>query len=583
MHPLRSLRRRAFLSSCLLITGVPSLPASTLYWAPSGAAAVGPGGSGAWRDGAGNWSLNAEGTVIARWANANRDTAEFRGVAGSNAVVIEGNVSAGALLFRSSGYTLSGGTLILGRASGSGHVTLLDTAAEAGDNTVSSSIVVHDAGTIGSSVNYIINNAGVGALTLGGELSLDYGGQNPAGNKVFVFQTGNAGASIVLNANTARGAARETISRLSLVFGQNGSSRTQAEAVNGTFFVNGDNSCGRGTAVHGGTVIAGNNDALGTGTISLGNSGSRGDIKLLTVGPRILSNAITTSGGSSSQVYIGGGTAHEATFRGTLNLTGFGTVGTAGKPGTVSNPDPILTAVEGGKVNFNGPLNTTVAIPRGLIKQGSGIVSLNNESGNTLKGPTVIKEGTLLLMNTSGSATGDASQLAVDAVAVTVEPNAALGGTGLTSGRVSAAAATSVFTPGDMSKEGVSTVGTLKLDGGLVAPSGATFVFDINGAVADRIHFGSAPLDLDGIVTVRFTCLDAVRTGTPYRLMTGSGDWSSTSATFVFDTPAGYTLDASYGDGNGYVFDPTAGLLTVQFASLPEPSTYALIADAAAR
>jgi fibronectin-binding autotransporter adhesin len=563
----------------LLTAGLHSLSGATLYWDATGAAA-GVGGSGAWGDGSGNWSIDADGIVTARWANTNRDTADFRGHASPYRVKVSDSVSAGALLFHSGGYTLSGATLVLGRISGTGHATLLNYMTGEGDNTISANIVVHDAGTIGSTANYIINNSGTGALTLAGDLSFDFGGRMPAGNKSLVFQTGTANASIVLNGNIARGAPRDTTARLALVFGQGGTTRANAEAANGTFFVNGDNTCGRGAAIHGGVVIVGHNNAFGSATVSLGNSGSRGDVKLLTDGARSLANAITISGAASSQVYVGGGTAHESTFRGDFNLTGFGILGTDGNPGTISNPDPILIAVAGGKVNFDGALSTSVAIPRGVIKQGAGIVSLNNKSGNNLKGVTMINEGTLLLMNTSGSATGDASQLSSGKVAVVVEADARLGGSGSTSGLVGAKASTSVITPGDMTKDGVSAVGTLNLTGGLVANSGATFALDVNGAAIDCIHLGSAVLDLDGVVTVHFTRLGAVQTGTAYRIVTGSGDWSSSSATFVFNSPTGYVLDTTYGDGNGYLFDRTAGSLTVQFAPLPEPSTYASSADA---
>jgi hypothetical protein len=192
---------------------------------------------------------------------------------------------------------------------------------------------------------------------------------------------------------------------------------------------------------------------------------------------------------------------------------------------------------------------------------------------------TLVREGTLLLMNTRGSATGDASQLAFGSVAVKVEANARLGGSGATTGRVGASAATSVLTPGDMTKEGVSAIGTLNLTGGLVAPKGATFAFDISGSAIDRINLGAAVLDLDGSIIVNFTELGPVRTGSPYHLLTGSGNWSATTADFIFNCPAGYVLDPAYGEGRGYLFDPAGGTLTVQFAPFPEPSTYPLIGD----
>jgi autotransporter-associated beta strand protein len=573
-HHQHPLQRKALLSLCVLTVGLAPLSAATLYWDTNGSTS-GLGGAGIWQDGSGLWSTDIAGTTPATWANVNRDTADFRGT--GDAVTVGSGVSTGALLFNAGGYTLSGSAITLGRASGTGNVTVLNYASGTGANTISSNIIVDDVGTVGTVANYTFNNSGTGSLTFGGTITLNYGSGTPAGNKALVFQTGTSSASITLNGNIAQGANGGAASLLALTFGQGGSSQANAQAINGTFYVNGSNTYGRGTTISGGTVIVGNNSALGSGTISIGNSGSRGDIKLLTEGERLIANAVSTSGANTAQVYVGGNSAHESTFSGNFNLNGFGT---GGNPGTISSLNPIFTAVAGGKVNFTGVLGASSLIPRGIIKQGAGIVSFNSTTGNTYKGATLVNEGTLLLMNTSGSATGDASQLAPGSVAVTVAANARLGGTGITTGLVGASAATSVFTPGGMTKEGVSSIGTLTLSGGLTATNGATFAFDVNGASVDTIHFGTGALDLDGVVTFDFTSLGTVQTGTAYSLFTGTGDWSSVAATFVFNGPAGYVLDTSYGSGNGYIFNADTHSLTVQFGAIPEPSTYALLAGA---
>jgi autotransporter-associated beta strand protein len=573
-HHKHPLRRKALLSLCLLTAGLSPLSAATLYWDTNGVT-PGLGEAGTWQEGSGNWSTDTSGTLPTTWINANRDTADFRGTAG--AVTLGGGVSAGAVLFNAGGYTLSGADLTLGRASGTGNVTILNYASGTGANAISSNIIVDDVGTVGTVTNYTFNNSGTGSLTLGGNITLNYGSGTPAGNKTLVFQTGTSSASITLNGNIAQGANGGAASLWALTIGQGGSSQANAQAINGTFYINGSNTYGRGTTISGGTVILGHSNALGSGTISVGNSGARGEMKLLTEGALTITNAVSVSGAATSQVYIGGNSAHESTYSGGFNLNGFGT---SGSPGTISTPNPILTAVAGGKVNFTGVLAASSGIPRGIIKQGAGIVSLGSLTGNTYKGPTLINEGTLLIMNTSGSATGDASQLAPGSVAVTVAANARLGGTGFTTGLVGASAATSVFTPGGMTKEGVSSIGTLNLTGGLTAANGASFAFDVNGTLADAINFGSAALDLDGTVTLDFTSLGTVQTGAAYSLFTGTGDWSSVSATFAFNGPAGYVLDTTYGSGNGYIFDASNHLLTVQFAAVPEPSTYALFAGA---
>lgn len=575
--------RRTFILG-LLLTGLLPLSGATLYWTGPGANA-----SGTWQEGAGNWSTDLAGTSPASWTNANRDVAEFRS-SGPTRVVVADTVAASALTFQSGGHTLSGATLRLGRASDTGHHTVLTYAAGTGDTVISNSIVIHDAGTVSSTANYIFSNTAQGALTLEGDVSLDYGGHTPAGIKTLFFHTGSPLATLILGGNINPGAAGATASRFGLTLGQGGTSRANAMALNGTFRINGSNTAGRIT-LNGGTVIVGNDNAFGSGFVSVGTTGSRGDVQLLLAGPRTFGNSISVSGAASARIVIGGATADDTTFNADLNLTGFGTAGKRTTLGTISNPNPILTAVAGGKVNFAGLLNTTAAIPRGFIKEGAGIVSLTRDGGNNLKGPVFVNEGTLLLMNSSGSATGDASQLAPGSVGVSIEPGARLGGIGTATGLIGASASTSVLTPGDMTKEGISSIGTLNLLGGFVAKNGATFAFDINGGAADQVHFGSAALALNGIITCRFTELGGVRTGTDYRLLTGSGDWSSSSPQFIIQAPPGYAPDPAYGSGKGYVFDPSARSLTVRFlassgpaspassapeTAVPEPSIYTL-------
>jgi autotransporter-associated beta strand protein len=196
----------------------------------------------------------------------------------------------------------------------------------------------------------------------------------------------------------------------------------------------------------------------------------------------------------------------------------------------------------------------------------TGIVKFSRAAGNTYDGGTTVYAGTLLVTNTSGSATGTG--------AVAVNAGARLGGTGYITGAVTAADATSAFAPGDL-----NATGTLHLSGGLIASTGATFNFDLNGVSADSIDFGAGAVTLNGVITFNFNSLGTVQTGTAYSLFAGSGTWSG-APTFVFNNPGGYVLDTTYGGGNGYVWDAANHSLTVQFAAVPEPSTVALLVGA---
>jgi hypothetical protein len=204
-------------------------------------------------------------------------------------------------------------------------------------------------------------------------------------------------------------------------------------------------------------------------------------------------------------------------------------------------------------------------------------VAFTRAGGNEYYSSTIINKGTLLLMNTSGSATGFGTSTFAPAV-VSIASGAGLGGTGSSAVIVDALAADSILTPGDMTKEGVSSIGTLNLDGGMTAANGVTLNIDIDGATSDRVDFGTGTVNIDGVVTVNFNALGSVEVGIVYSVLVGTGTWSDSSASFIFNTPDGYVLDSSYGGGNGYVWDTTegSGSLSVMFA-VPEPATYALL------
>ena len=551
MHPI--LRTLIVITAALAALHLPSVHAATLYWDTNDSTA-GTGGTGTWSDASGNWSTDTAGTLPTVWNSTARDVADLRGTAGT--VTVASGVAAESLLFNDGGFTVSGTDLVLGRASGTTNYTFLNYASGTGANTIDANIVLEDSDS-GSTTTYTVNNSSGSELTLNGNLTVAYA--TPAtGNNILEFTTGTNDSVITINGDVARGT---DSAGLAFYFGQGGSSESNAAAINGTFYVNGDNSdVNLQTRLYGGTVIIGHDNALGSNSIRFGTSASSGVMTLLTDGALTVTNALILSGSGTSSLYIGGGSAHESTFTGDFNLAS-------------ANADPIFTAAAGGRVNFSGNLQSSGNV-RSFIKEGAGIVALTRAEGNNYTAYTHVNEGTLLLMNTSGSATGDGSFVTVGEAGVRIASGAALGGTGISTVQVEALAADSVISAGDMTLAGVSSIGTLNLDGGLVADNGVSFHIDIDGASIDSINFGSGDLALAGDVTFDFTSLGSVLTGVDYTLLTGTGDWSgSVSASFVFNGPDGYTVDS-------FDFDTDNRLLTVQFtgAVIPEPSTAALLA-----
>lgn len=551
--------QRIYLPLFILSSG--SLLAVTNYWDTNGAT-TGLGGDGTWQDASGNWSSDAAGETTTVWTNANRDVADFSGTAGT-VTVGAGGVAAESLNFNVGGYTFDGtGVITLGRTTGTSDYSIVNVNSASSAITINNNILINDSDTA-TSTAFSFTNDGSSSLTFGGDITVDYGTPPTGSTGLKFFSDNSSSSSIVVDGQILSSA---NSGALFVEFGN-----ASASASNGTIYMNGDNSAVTGNSnIRGGTVVISNANALGTGLITFGSSGTHTEMALLTEGNITFTNALSMSGAADSQTILGGIGAYESTYTATFNMNAFS-----------GTPNPILTAGAGGRVNFSGELRVSGSVARGLTKEGAGIVALTRASGNSMKGLVQVNEGTLLLMNTSGSATGDASLLGIGESAVIVADGARLGGTGITTGLVEASAAGSLFAAGDMTKEGVSSIGTLTLSGGIVAASGATFEVDLNGASVDLVDFGAADVDLDGIVTFNFENLGSVNVSTPYTLLVGTGDWSGSSASFSFNSPSGYMLDTSYGTG-GYIWDITPGSssLTVQFATatVPEPSTFAFLA-----
>jgi len=178
---------------------------------------------------------------------------------------------------------------------------------------------------------------------------------------------------------------------------------------------------------------------------------------------------------------------------------------------------------------------------------------------------------------------------------VNLQAGGTLGGTGYSYNPIVAQGPTSVITAGDPGQAGLGilpSIGTLTLFGGVVANSGLMLDIKVDGAGGgaptpgtdnDLIFVGS--LSVSGPVTVNFTSLGGVVTGTPYLVMEGDTSWTETGpTTFQINAPTGYALDTTAFDTaqynfntTGYDFDAQDAEFLVQFVATPEPSTYGLL------
>jgi autotransporter-associated beta strand protein len=261
-------------------------------------------------------------------------------------------------------------------------------------------------------------NLNGGTLVANANFTLDNGGVNPRpivllgnGGGITADQTVIGGSNTVTVDGVISGTGMLNIGFTGNVAGTSiGTANTIAQHGNGTVKLTGTNTYTGGTSVNGGT-LAFSTGSLGTGGITVSNA-------------TLLWNTGTTQDISTQVLTFG---------------TNGTTMNTNGNNVTLANP-----------IGNNGPGNLTKA----------GLGALMLAAANNYTNSTIINNGTLLVTNTSGSATGSG--------AVTVNSTlATLGGTGIISGPVTMVAGSNM-TPGLSSTVGSLTVGGLTLN----APSG---------------------------------------------------------------------------------------------------------------
>jgi autotransporter-associated beta strand protein len=207
-----------------------------------------------------------------------------------------------------------------------------------------------------------------------------------------------------------------------------------------------------------------------------------------------------------------------------------------------------------------------------LTKSGAGTVVFSGSS-NTYTDATVVSSGTLLLNNTSGSATGTGN--------LTVNAGARLGGTGIIASTGSNGVTlnnTAILAPGD------GTTGTLRLNAAstsgamLTMLSGAKFSMELGASLAsDKVNFwtyaGASDFVRNSNV-IDITFLSGSTTGN-YTLFNFYSNNGTTLTAAGFSS--GLSLNFTNG-GSGTLDYSTLGQINLVVSAVPEPSTWALLA-----
>jgi T5SS/PEP-CTERM-associated repeat protein len=533
-------------------------------WSNSGDLLVGVSGSG-------------NSMVITNGGTVANGQVNYGGVIGFNA-----GSSNNSVVVTESGSTWSNSGDLLVGVSGSGNSMVISNGAMVANgqvnyggviglnsNSTGNSVLVTGSGsTWNNSSNLIVGYDGSGnslAIESGGKVTTDasYAPWGVSVGAILGFNAGSSNNSVLV---TGSGSSLYNYSPATLTIGNSGSGNSMVVSngghVSAAYSYIGYNAGSSNNSV----LVTGSGSLLSTtSNIFIGNSGS-GNSLVISNGGKVTSfiaeigynagssnNSVLVTGSGSSlsnNSYYGtiignggGGTltvanggvaastepqgitvASQAGSVGTLNIGGFGTNDAAG---TINAPK-ITFGAGTGTINFNQSNATTISADisgNGTVNQlGSGTTTLTGN--NSYTGATTVASGTLLV---------DGEISLSD---VSVLHGAGIGGSGTLGGSLSLAA-------------------------------GAQFVFSLTGALTvDGVSVTFGDFGIDDLVG-----LDSTVANGAYTLIDGT-------ALINFSNVANLGAQNAVGIGGGKLAYFSEGSLVVNV--IPEPSTYALLALAAA-
>ena len=443
-----------------------------------------------------------------------------------------GNVTIGVLGFINNNVTAPGKTVTLGVAGGNINLN--------GSNT--------------GDLYRLRDVTGAGTTIIASNIA-DNSGVVPANSKMVIKQNGT-GTLVLTGTNTYQGGTR--IGSTGTV--QLGDGGTSGALLSGNGLVPVVN----GTAA--GTLAFNRSDAVSTpltanGPINLVQKGS-GSVTLTNSQFHSGSTAVG-DGLSASKLVVQGGLVSSAST--SVNAT---------VAASVSGQLQLRTVTLGGADTV-----ATLGIKAGqpVYVTGSGASALNYIDAIT--GPNTFtvwgEVGTLLAGGSAALTFGEGSALGTSAAVTTVSNLSTLAGTGAISGSVNALAG-SFLAPGENDGE----AGTLST--GALTLTGSTLDFDLAATAAGTSDLIAATGTVSfSSLTFNFDALTAgvLETGVAYDLVSGTSDL--TGDVNLISTTFGSGLDGLYVPTYSMGSDGGLNYITVTFAAVPEPASFALLAGMA--
>jgi fibronectin-binding autotransporter adhesin len=305
-------------------------------------------------------------------------------------------------------------------ATGSGAMNIGDTAnvGTVTANAAGGELVLNNFSTNTLTVNSVIaNNTTASSLTVAGSGTTILTGANSYTGTTTIsdgmLQVGNGSTTGSLSASSAISVSGDSV----LVFNRSDTltqgtvisgTGSVTQAGSGTLALNGTNTYSGGTSVSNGTLLVGNNAALGSGAVNLGaTSGSNNAAIMLDAADRALQTNITVRNTTSGTLTLGGtNTTGTSSYDSSITL---GSTVNTGKSVT-------LSAAAGGTVAFNGSIlkngTDTTAGVNAVNSTGSGNATIVLGGNNTYAGGTTINPNVTLVspatnasINTLGTGT----------------------------------------------------------------------------------------------------------------------------------------------------------------------------------